>query len=294
MNKRLKKGKAQGSQSLESELASAFEWVARAAIDAGVDAGGFLRAARIGLARAGNHAVQLGGSRSAASASRIAALTGLTRKEIPELLADGSRVTAPRASPLWALVKAWSESSDFLDSSGKPKSLPIDGQVESLRSLVAKVTADIPHISVLKELEANGLVSTQSSGKIRLSRNAIGHIGRKEKDLQKLSRRLRRMSQSAYAAISETQEGMIAEEAVLEGVPRNLVGLFLKDFSERAEALLGAVSKWESAHVKEPKTADPGERVGLGVYLIRERSSQPLESNSPIGSGRPTRRAKRA
>ncbi len=91
--------------------------------------------------------------------SRIAAMTGLTRKEVSRIrrkVDNGGATDTERASPLLEVIAAWQSEKEFCDSSGKPRRLPLEGKRGSFHSLVRQFAGDIPDGAMRKELERIG------------------------------------------------------------------------------------------------------------------------------------------
>lgn len=91
--------------------------------------------------------------------SRIAAMTGLTRKEISRIRARieaGEAATTERGTPLQDIVSAWQSSEEFLDENGEPAMLPLNGERGSFHSLVRQFAGDIPEGAMRKELQRIG------------------------------------------------------------------------------------------------------------------------------------------
>ena len=91
--------------------------------------------------------------------SRIAAMTGLTRKEISRIRArieNHEAAITERATPLQEVVFAWRSTDEFLDKNGEPAALTLDGGCGSFQSLVKQFAGDIPEGAVRKELQRIG------------------------------------------------------------------------------------------------------------------------------------------
>jgi hypothetical protein len=91
--------------------------------------------------------------------SRIAAMTGLTRKEISRIRArieGGEAAITRRGTPLQEVISAWQSSKEFLDDRGDPATLPLNGERGSFHSLVRQFAGDIPEGAMRKELQRIG------------------------------------------------------------------------------------------------------------------------------------------
>ena len=102
--------------------------------------------------------------------SRIAAMTGLTRKEISRIrtrLERGEGAVIERQTPVREVINAWRSRDEFLDEAGEPAVLPLDGDKGSFRSLVRQYAGDIPEGAMKTELKRIGAVVCDE-GRFRL------------------------------------------------------------------------------------------------------------------------------
>ena len=90
------------------------------------------------------------------NASRIAAMTGLTRKDISQIrrkIESGDSAQTNRQSPINEVLSAWLSADEFIDKRGQPKRLPLKGEGASFESLVRQFAGDIPEGALRKELQ---------------------------------------------------------------------------------------------------------------------------------------------
>ena len=93
--------------------------------------------------------------------SRIAAMTGLTRKEVSRIrkrIDECRAAVTDRGTPLQEVISAWRTSDEFLGKNGEPAILPLMGKRGSFRSLVRQFAGDIPEGAMRKELQRIGAV----------------------------------------------------------------------------------------------------------------------------------------
>jgi hypothetical protein len=105
------------------------------------------------------------------SVSRIAMLTGLSRKEVLRVKrvphpADGEAVEQLERST--RVINGWVRDRRFQDDRGTPLALDFDVQEPSFSSLVRLHSGDIPPRAVLDELLRVGLVELTLDGRVRL------------------------------------------------------------------------------------------------------------------------------
>lgn len=120
--------------------------------------------------------------------SRIAAMTGLTRKEVSRIrkrIDERKATVTDRGTPMQEVISAWRTSDEFLGAGGAPAKLPLTGQRGSFQSLVKQVAGDIPEGALRKELQRVGAV--QLSGQtIQLCPPSPGIEGAEEEMARQL------------------------------------------------------------------------------------------------------------
>jgi len=109
--------------------------------------------------------------------SRVAVLTGLTRKEASRLMEEEPAVSESQArrsiNRAARVVSAWAVDPDFHDAQGTPVELPFDGaEGPTFARLVALHGADVPPRAVLDELMRVGAVGRREDGLIHLVERA--------------------------------------------------------------------------------------------------------------------------
>lgn len=104
------------------------------------------------------------------NASRIAAMTGLTRKEVGRIrsrIERGEEPQTDRSSPINAVLTAWYSVDEFHDEQGQPKPLPMSGKRGSFEALIRQFAGDIPEGAMRKELRRISAIEINGD-KIRL------------------------------------------------------------------------------------------------------------------------------
>ena len=110
--------------------------------------------------------------------SRVAVMTGLTRKEVRRIrnkTESGDATYISRATPMSELLHRWFTEDDFVDPNGAPKILPFDGPEISFSTLVRRFGGDIPPGAMRTELKRIGAIAELDDGKIKaLKRHSTG------------------------------------------------------------------------------------------------------------------------
>lgn len=103
--------------------------------------------------------------------SRISVLTGIDRKEVKrlrDLLQENTTATEAQSSQdrITRLLTAWHRDQEFLDDTGKPKPLPVDGDRASFYALIKRFGGDVPKQALMKEMLRVGVIIKNEDGKL--------------------------------------------------------------------------------------------------------------------------------
>lgn len=104
--------------------------------------------------------------------SRVAVMTGLTRKEVKRLrdLGHGfGDAFISRRNPVAELLHYWNTDPEYRDSEGNPKDLPFEGAEVSFWGLVRRCAGDIPPGAMRTELKRVGAVTETPEGMLRVT-----------------------------------------------------------------------------------------------------------------------------
>lgn len=108
--------------------------------------------------------------------SRVAVMTGLTRKEVRRIrnkLESGQPDIPLNNTPLLRILHVWVSDAEFLTSSGLPRDLPFSGAKGSFTQLVKVTGGDIPPGALRTELKRVGAVDEVEDGRLRLLSRSI-------------------------------------------------------------------------------------------------------------------------
>ncbi len=86
-----------------------------------------------------------------ATTTRIAVITGLTRKEVTQLRQAELSELPPRFNRVLRVVNAWLNDAAFLDSEGQPAVLAFRGLEPSFEQLVQRYSGDMSSFAILDE-----------------------------------------------------------------------------------------------------------------------------------------------
>jgi hypothetical protein len=216
------------------------------------------------------------------NASRIAILTGLSRREVKrakELLAEHGEagfMAIERINHASRVLSGWYQDAEFFNAkSGKPRLLPLDG-VGGFAALSKRYAPDIPATAMLKELEGVGAIRVTPEGKIRalaryfmpmsLDPDAVVRAGSVLRDLA---------DNVAFNQLrAERERSRFEGRATNVRVRRVARRAFAEYAEKRGMAFLEDVDAWLSEH-EAKKSGEKTDRVGVGVYLIMDDEGVP-------------------
>lgn len=216
-----------------------------------------------------------------ANASRVAILTGLSRRDVKrakDLLRDSDDagfMAVERIDHASRVLSAWYQDPEFCDAKGKPRLLPLEGK-GSFAVLLKRHAPDIPPTAMLKELQRVGAVRLTPQGKVRalaryfmpmsLDPDSVVRSGSVLRDLATTvaHNQLRRDHQPSRF------EGRASNVRVRRVARR----AFAEYLESRGMAFLEDVDTWLTLHEAKSAT-EKTDRIGVGVYLIMDDEESP-------------------
>ena len=215
------------------------------------------------------------------SVSRVALLSGLTRKEVQRLLeapAADDAEAGERYNRAARVVAGWVRDSEFSDADGNPKTLTLQEDASpgraSFGALVRRFSGDIPFRAVLDELLRVGVVEKVDENLIRLKTRAyVPESG----DADKLNILGTDVSDLVSTIDHNLQHGssdpFFQRKVMYDNVPVEALEEFRRLSGSQAQALLERLDKWLSQHDRDTHsgTAGTGQvRTGIGIYYFEE------------------------
>lgn len=283
---------ATGSQDqLHSAIRSIVSPIIRFLLEAGVGFKEFSQITKSEFVRVASRAYGVRGRPT--NISRVAVMTGLTRKEIKSIRESREESRArmlgdiDRLNPATVVLHAWYSDPEFLEESGEPRPLKTGGEGATFASLCRKYAGDIPFGAMLSELRRAGSVIERPSGTLRpISRYYTPtvfddrFIGSMAFSLSNLARTL--MKNAAYSRSRDRDDlrhlGLMERYVWSTRLSSEHVAEFKKLAEKRSGELLAELDAWIGA--REPNKlettdsrfsdsdTDSDELVGLGVYLF--------------------------
>jgi hypothetical protein len=210
-----------------------------------------------------------------ANASRVAMLTGLSRRDVKRARDRLARAAPDALAPIAKMNHAsrvltgWFQDPDFVDAKGKPRLLAFDGP-RGFDVLVKRYAQDIPSTALVKELKAVGAVEATPQGRLRAKMRYYSPAAPDDEAVLRSGSVLQDLGATVAENLIRDEErtrfeGRATNARMARGVRRKF-----RDYIEsRCMAFLEDVDRWLSEH----ESTDPKEksvRLGIGVYQIQD------------------------
>jgi hypothetical protein len=209
--------------------------------------------------------------------SRLAVVTGLTRKEVHRILRRShpeDRASADRYNRAARVIAGWRRDEDFLTPRGNPQVLTVSGQGNTFQELVRRYSGDMPYRAVLDELAAEGTVRLLHDDQVRLVERAYVPKADESMKLHILG------VDTAYLidAIGHNLLGLetppkFQRKVLYDNLPDDVVSEFRSLSQKYSQKLLEKLDRWLSARDRDanPDVRGDGRNIaGLGIYYIEE------------------------
>jgi len=259
-------------------LARALVPVAKLCMKSGMGAGELQMAAKIACIAVAAETALLG---SRLNHSRIAAATGLTRKDVRSLapLLNAGTVTVAREvakQRTTRVLHGWRTDPQFMDRHGNPLRLRVFGPGLTFNVLVKRYAGDVTPVSVLKELIRSGAVSRTLDDQFAVKKTTPRVRGFGADVVADFSARLLDLGSTLVNNIENSHNPTFVGFSEIKHLSADEAALFQETFSERAASLVDGVERWRTSQARmrtKPKAqSTSGTRVGLGVYLLEQRA----------------------
>ena len=211
--------------------------------------------------------------------SRVAVMTGLTRKEVKRLrdkIESGDSRISVKTTPLADVLHHWHAQEEFTDSSGRPLALPFSGEERSFSSLVKKFGGDIPAGAMRTELARVGAIVESTNGELEV----VDRVVVPESDHDGL---IAVLVHGAYALLSNIENNSDPEnsnnqmanrfaytQAVTSDRTSQIRRIAKDRIADFAQSIDDIFIAYEALH-EQTEGADEKAPVAVGVFYFEER-----------------------
>ena len=245
--------------------------IARTLLRAGVNYREFDELARLAFVRAASDEYGLRGRPT--NSSRVAAMTGIARKEVAKRRVESltfEQMPRTELSPLGDVLHHWHTNPDYVDEHGAPLPLPMEGEGPSFTSLVKACAGDLPAGAIKVELIRVSAVHQDSDGVLRAMKRVVVPESVDDRLITSLSFNLYCLASTiAYNSNPRRRSpGRIERFVQSESIPletrgrvRVIASRQIERFTEEVDDMFSAIN---------PSGEGEAKRVGIGVYYFED------------------------
>lgn len=209
--------------------------------------------------------------------SRVAVMTGLTRKEVRRLrdkTAAGEGTMVLRETPMATILHKWYTESEFLSKSGTPAELKFDGPGVTFSGLVRKYGGDIPPGAMRTELKRINAVEETEHGALKVLKRNVSSLDVHERLVTGLSHILYPAALTIAHNTNDDIDTWVQRFVLTERVREEDVSRLrrigsdrLIEFTESIDDLFAAYEALYESH----DSKEAGRSLGIGVFYFEEK-----------------------
>lgn len=214
--------------------------------------------------------------------SRVAVMTGLTRKEVKRLrdkISAGNQVDMARVIPPAEILSRWHSDLEFLDSSGRPLTLQFDGSTPSFSQLVKKYGGDIPAGAMRTELKRVGAIEEDDKGRLTVKVKDFRPIEKEDQIRRALGLAVYGLALTIDHNLSaQPNENWVERLAfstrIRQGDSSRVRRISQDRASEFVESINDLFSAYETIYADDEPEVDTT-TIGVGVYYFETKDQDP-------------------
>jgi len=209
------------------------------------------------------------------NASRVAILTGFTRKEVARLrglLGKEDTHLLDRMNHATRVLTGWFTDPEFLSELGGPLVLPASGTGATFELLCKRYASDVPPTAMLKELKNVGAVIDGPSGKLVVQTRYYMPLQMDPEQVLSSGSVLQDLGNTVAHNLFRKKDdpARFERRATNTRIRPAAVPHFQVFLEEEGQAFLERVDQWLSEHELDRDSTDDGVRLGLGTYWIEQ------------------------
>lgn len=206
--------------------------------------------------------------------SRVAILTGLTRKDVKRLReAGGEPKTSSNVNRATRVLSGWYQDADFTGPDGQPIPLILEGKLDSFTALVRRYSGDMPPKTMLEELQRVHAVERTDDGKIHVLSRAYLPDYDDPSGIHELGAALHDLAATIDHNLNPQRRGAHYFQRMVsnERVRARSLPVFRRIVGEHGQQLLETLDDWLNAHeVSGAAHKDKAVRTGVGIYFFQD------------------------
>ena len=210
--------------------------------------------------------------------SRVAILTGLSRKEVQRLQAarplEDEGESHERYNRAARVIAGWVRDAEFTDAAGVPAVLKNAGADSGFARLVKRYSGDVPARAVLDELQNVGAIERGQDNDIRLLARAYVPRASERDKLHILGGDVADLITTIDHNLRQgVADPRFQRKVMYDNLPQGVIQEFRAMSAEQSQALLERLDKWLAQRDRDinPDASGGGRvRAGVGIYYFEE------------------------
>ena len=275
--------------------------VAKLLLEAGIGVGEFTQLAKIAFVHAAREQGQsAGGEIRRPSATRIAVVTGLTRKDVAAILSSSDEVPSAfewQRQRTERVLSGWWTDSDFLDEHGQPLVLPEKDARRSFQGLCERYSGDPRFAAILEELIRVGAVRRLADGRVKAESRSYATVRWDPEGVAAVGEELADHCESLLYNLKNPHRPHFVRRVINASLNPLYAPMLRRDLEQSATNMADAMDDALNFDEYSKKGAGGAMRLGIGIYLIEsppEPHGPTRESDTRSHEGTPRGRVRRS
>ena len=212
-----------------------------------------------------------------ATTSAVAAMTGLSRKEVARLRdqqGDEGISLRKRYNRAVRVISGWLNDSAYLDHEGRPKTITNEGPKPSFDELCKTYSGSMTTRAMLDLLLRANCIHYQD-GNVRLIKHSYVPANDSAELIHILGTDTRELIETIdHNMVSVPDKKRFQRKVSYDNLPHEVVERIKTLSAIRSQALLEELNHWLSQHQHENSDSDERYSVSIGIYYHERKSSQ--------------------
>ena len=216
-------------------------------------------------------------SEGKATTSRIAIITGLTRKDVAALRKSPleAQSVSAKYNRATRVINGWQEDKEFCTPGGFPAVLAINGKEKSFEALVSRYSGDMTSKAMLDELKSTDIIEIIEGKYASLQRRAYLAIGDEDEVMNILGVDVSLLIQTiGHNMFSKKEELRFQRKVCYDNLPLECLDSFQKMIGKDSQALLEKSNDWLRQYDRDgtnhKEKGSGKKRAGIGIYYFEE------------------------
>lgn len=253
--------------------------LARILLRHGVPCGSFIELAKRAYVEVAERDFPLPGKKQ--TGSRIAVLTGLTRKEVKQVRDSADQPvedSVARYNRAARVISGWIRDRAYRDGWGEPMILPLEGEGATFTRLVDDHGGDVPVRAVLDELTRVGAVERLADGRIKLLQRAYVPTASTLDKMQILGRDVALLIETIEHNLdAPAEEAYLQRKVAYNHLPEEALPMLRQLAARHGQSMLEELNAWLATQDRDANPAAQGsgrKYAGVGVYYFQNDGTE--------------------